>query len=344
MARWIRWVLMAAAVTAVGIALVLAWVWRDRPDLEALGVPVSSAADQEVGAAGDEVSVTWLGVTTLRFDDGETTLLTDGFFSRPGVVDLVLDRPVAPDAAGIERAIRTAGIGEVAALMTVHSHFDHAMDTGEVAKRTGAFVLGSSSTANAARGAGLPEARIVAVEDGHREGFGRFTVTFLASRHVPAPGGGPPFPGAIEEPLTPPAPPSAWREGGSWSILIEHPRGAALVQGSAGFVPGALEGVRADVVFLSVGFLARQGADYAARYWDEIVRATGARRVILVHFDDFTRPWGEVRPLPRLLDDVETSFGWLAAHASEAQPPVRLERPPFGRPVRLFGAPAAPGS
>lgn len=32
------------------------------------------------------LSVTWLGVSTLHVDDGTSALLTDGFFSRPGML------------------------------------------------------------------------------------------------------------------------------------------------------------------------------------------------------------------------------------------------------------------
>lgn len=335
MTRGLRLAALAAAAVLGTAALVLAWAWHDRPALDALPVPEAPAASGP--AADGAVTATWLGVTTILFDDGETRLLTDGFFSRPGAVDLLRDRPVAPDAGGIDAALERAGIDALAAVMTVHSHYDHAMDTAEVARRTGAQVLGSASTANAARGAGLPEDRIEEMEDGAARRFGHFTVTFLRSRHVPARDDGtPPFPGTIDAPLVPPAPVSAWREGGSFSLVIAHPRGTALVQGSAGFVPGALEEVEADVVFLGVGALAARGEAWATPYWQEVVGATGARRVIAVHFDDFTRPWGDVRPFPRLVDDVETTLTRLAALAEAERPPVRLERPPFARPVRLF--------
>ena len=163
--------------------------------------------------------------------------------------------------------------------------------------------------------------------------FGRFEVAFLPSRHAPIDGGQPPFPGRVDAPLVPPAPVSAWREGGSFSIVIRHPRAAFLVQGSAGFVEGALDGVRVDAVLLGVGALSRLGRGYAETYWDEIVGRTGARRVFLVHWDDFTRPFGDLRPAPRFFDDVEQSLGWLSGRAEAASPPVRIERLPFAEAV-----------
>ena len=309
------------------------WLWNDRVDLASLDFPMAQTGTTDGGA----VTATWLGVTTLLFDDGETRLLTDGFFSRPGVIDLALDRSVSPDVENIARALRKARISSLAAIMTVHSHFDHAMDTGEVAKRTGAIVLGSASTANVARGAGLPEDRIVDWTDGGSRSFGRFTVTFIRSRHMPLDAeGNPPFPGTIDAPLVPPAPVSAWREGGSYSIVIGHPRGTALVQGSAGYVEGALDGARADVVLLGIAGLARLGRDYTGEYWREIVARTGARRVLPIHHDDFTRPYGEVLPFPRVVDDLETSVRWLADLAARRRDPVAIELLPWGVPVRLF--------
>ncbi len=330
--RALRWIaLVVLGLGGLG-ALALLWVLDDRPDLDATGVPLARPA-----AAGDGVRVTWLGVTTLLFDDGATRLLTDGFFSRPALLDVVLDRSIEPDADGIDAALAAAGISRLAAVMTVHSHYDHAMDAGEVARRTGALVLGSASTANAARGAGLPEDRIVEMADGASRRFGRFTVTFLRSRHAPiGRDGGPPIPGTIDAPLVPPAPVTTWREGGSFTILIAHPEGTALVQGSAGYVEGALETVRADVALLGIGGLSRLGRSHADRYWDEIVASSGATRVLPIHWDDFSLGYGDVRPFPRLFDDTAESLGWLSERAAGSPAPVRVERLPFAEPVALF--------
>jgi len=325
--------LLVAAGLLVAALLAAVWAWNDRPDPRDLDLP--RAATRDAPAAGG-LTVTWLGVTTLLFDDGETRILTDGFFSRPGPLDVVLDRPVAPDPELLEAALEGAGIRRLAAVIPVHSHYDHAMDSGEVAKRTGAVVLGSASTAFAARGAGLPEERIREVDDRGRFRFGRFTVTLVRSRHIPVtPAGEPPFPGAMDAPLVPPAPVSAWREGGSYSIVVEHPRATTLVQGSAGFVEGALDGVRADTVLLSVGGLSHQDRAYASRVWQEVVARVAAERVVPVHWDDFTQPYGRVRPFPRLLDDARRSVAWLRELAERSDPPVRVELPTFGEPMAL---------
>ena len=111
-----------------------------------LGRPdITAYADRfDVPAAEGDLSVTFLGVATLLVDDGESAWLTDGFFSRPGLLDVAL-RKIAPDEARIDACLQRAGIGDLEAVIPVHTHFDHAMDSAVVAERTGATLIGGSS-------------------------------------------------------------------------------------------------------------------------------------------------------------------------------------------------------
>jgi L-ascorbate metabolism protein UlaG (beta-lactamase superfamily) len=135
---------------------------------------------------------------------------------------------------------------------------------------------------------------------------GAFSVTAIESRHCPPDR----FPGVITEPVVPPVKARAYRCGEAWSLLVEHSSGAsALVQGSAGFVAGALAGRSADVAYLGVGQLGVQPEDYLRAYWAETVRAVGARRVVLIHWDDFFRPLDEpLRALPYAGDDLDVTM------------------------------------
>jgi L-ascorbate metabolism protein UlaG (beta-lactamase superfamily) len=291
--------LLVAVVAYVAVGL-------RHPSLE----PYREHMAQPASAKGG-LRATFLGVSTILLDDGETAILTDGFFTRPGKWATALGR-IAPDPQRIEAALKRAGITRLAAVITVHSHYDHAMDAPEVASRTGAELVGSESTANVGRGWGLPEARIRVVRGGERFTWGRFEVTLLRSRHVP----GAPAMGEIDQPLHPPARATAYREGGSFSVLVRHGERTLLVQGSAGFEPGALAGHKADVVFLGVGLLGKKDATHRDAYWNEVVRAVGAKRVIAIHWDDFTRPLDEpMVPLPRLLDDFGVTMAFLSDRA-----------------------------
>ena len=330
-------VIVSAAALAVGLSL-LTWLWHDRPNLDEIGWPAPALAS---AAASDTVTVTWLGVSTLLFDDGETQILIDGFFSRPPLLDVLLNRPIDNDAAIINYALDEFRMRRLAAIIPVHSHFDHAMDIGAIANRTSASVIGSASSTQIARGAGVPEDQITPITENQAYEFGRFTVTLLRSRHAPIGWRGTvPLDGSIDTPLTPPQPVKAWREGGSYTIIIAHPDGTTIVQGSAGFSEDGLRGINADVVMLGVGGLESLGRDYAEDFWQALVTTTGARSVYPIHFDDFTRPFGVTEAQPRFLSDFSTTADWLEAFRDRWDTGTQLFLPEFGKPIELYPPPA----
>ena len=334
---WMRRVQRGAIIATAILVLVsaaLVWLWTDRPSLDVIDwhAPVITTV-----SATDTVTVTWLGVSTLLFDDGETQILVDGYFSRPSLVDILLNRPVSNDAAMINYALDEYRMRRLAAIIPAHSHFDHAMDIGAIANRTSASILGTPSSIEIARGAGVPDDQITLIEDGRSYEFGQFAVTLLRSSHAPIGWGGSiPYAGTIDEPLTLPQPVSAMREGGSLTVVVAHPQGTALVQASAGFADEALTGISADVVLLGVGGLKSLGRDYAEKYWQATVTSTGARSVYPIHFDDFTRPFGEVVPGPRFLGDLEVTAAWFEELRDQWDTDVELFLPEFGVPLAIF--------
>ena len=337
---WIRrakWTAGIVVVSLVVAATALILLWRDRPELNngAWEAPVPASA-----VAADNVTVTWLGVSTLLFDDGETQILIDGFFSRPSLREIIFDRPVANDAAAVNYALNEYGMRRLAAIIPTHSHFDHAMDVGSIANRSSASILGSASTIAIARGAGVPEDQITLAADGERYTFGRFEITLLPSTHAPIGWrAAVPFAGRIEAPLKMPQPVSAFREGGSYTIVVAHPQGTAVVQGSAGLPDKALEDVPADVVLLGVGGLETLGRDYVVQYWQTLVTATGAHSIYPMHFDDFTRPFGEIVAAPRFLGDLEATAGLFTELRDRWDTNTKLVLPAFGVPMAIYVQP-----
>lgn len=259
--------------------------------------------------ADSGVTVTFLGVASLLIDDGVTQVLTDGFFSRPGLLRVAFGR-LAPDPGRICAGLERAGATRVRAVVPVHSHFDHALDSAAVATSTGARLVGGASTANLGRGGGVPEDRIDVVSDGDALTVGDFRLTFIASEHC-APDR---FPGTIDAPVTPPARATAYKCGEAWSIVVGHTSGhRMLVQGSAGYVDGALANVDADVAYLGIGQLGKQSDEYIHRYWEQTVRAVGASEVVLIHWDDFFRPLDRpLRAVPYAGDDLGRTMTVLA--------------------------------
>jgi L-ascorbate metabolism protein UlaG (beta-lactamase superfamily) len=307
-----------AALLALALVL-LAALANDHPSLARYDALMRKSA----GGTPSGFTVTWLGVSTLLFDDGETAFVTDGFFSRPGKLRSAFGA-LEPDAAAIDRALQRTGVKSLAAVIPLHSHYDHALDAPLVARKTGALLVGSASTANIGRGQGLPEDRILTIADRETMTLGKFTLRFFRSAHVPSTA---PIAGDVDAPLTVPAAASAFREGGCWTLLVTRGDRSVLVQSSAGFVDGALRGVHADVVYLGVGLLGKQDAAYRERYWNALVRDTGAQRVIPIHWDDFWRPLeSPVVPLPRLVDDFDASMGFLIEHAHRERVDLELPR------------------
>jgi L-ascorbate metabolism protein UlaG (beta-lactamase superfamily) len=287
-------------------------------------------------SAGESVSLIWFGVSTLLLDDGDTQLLIDGFFSRPAVAQILTGR-ISSDVANINYVMAEYQMNRLAAIIPVHSHYDHAMDVGYVANRSSAVVLGSESTANIVTGSRLPIHQYQILADRESRQFGKFEISLIVSRHAPiGVGEAPLIPGKIREPLEQPAWVSEWKEGISYSVLIAHPRGRLLVQGSGGYIKGNLAEFPADVVVLGIGGLSRLGQEYFAKYWQQTVLLTGARRVYPVHFDDFTKPFGDVQLMPRILDDVTETAAWMQEMQISDENSVTVERLPFGLPVAIF--------
>ncbi|MCV7280781.1 MBL fold metallo-hydrolase [Mycolicibacterium flavescens] len=273
-----------------------------RPDLS----DYAGYRDAPPATADSPLSVTWAGVTTLLIDDGESALMTDGFFTRPGLAAVGLRR-LAPSAPRIDGCLARLGVERLEAVLPVHTHYDHVMDSAVVAERTGAKLVGGRSAAQVGLGHRLPEDRVVVATPGRAIELGRYEVTLIEGHHCPPDR----FPGVITAPVVPPVKVSAYRCGEAWSTVVHHrPSGRRLlIVGSAGFMPGALAGQNADVVYLGVGQLGLQPESYLVDYWAETVRTVGARRVVLVHWDDFFRPLhAPLRALPYAADDLDVSM------------------------------------
>jgi L-ascorbate metabolism protein UlaG (beta-lactamase superfamily) len=320
-----RAALALAALLVLAIAFLVVQARRHPPldEFRPLTLPPAPA--------GSAVTVRFAGVATRLFDDGETAWMTDGFFSRPGMRQTFFGR-IGPDAAAIDSALKRLGITRLAAVVPVHSHYDHAMDSPTVALRTGAVLIGSNSTMQIGFGAGLPRAQLYEVHAGEAVALGKFRLTFIASRHSPTPWSDGVSVENIAAPVVPPTRAPAWREGQVWSIVVEHASGGRwLIEGSAGFIPGALAGRRVDTVFLGVGTLGRKDDAYRSAYWHETVRLTGARRVVPIHWDDFWLPLDQpLQAMPLLFDDFGVTMADLSRRAK--QDGVELRLPPLFTP------------
>ena len=279
----------------------------------------------------EQVTVRWLGISTLLIDDGETQIITDAFFSRPSFTDLVLKRRIQPDPLFISNALSQLVVDRLAVVVPVHSHYDHAMDSAVVAQLTGASVLGSSSTANIAKSFKLPTSQIIIVDTEKSYQFGKFIVTLIESKHAPL-ASNTEIDGVVTQPFVLPAPYTAWQQGKAYSVHISHPQGSILIQGSAGFIPGSLSEVNADVVFLGVGGLNSLPSTYRDEYVFEVVKQVNPTIVVPIHHDNLFGTYGEVEQHPLMIEFTETS----AQDLKRLIHPAVLKQLSFAKPIALF--------
>jgi L-ascorbate metabolism protein UlaG (beta-lactamase superfamily) len=298
------------------------------------------------------VRARFMGVTTILLDDGETRILMDGYFTRPGT----LDPRIEPSKTRIETGLRDVGVTDVDAVLVAHGHYDHAMDSADVAKPFGAIIVGDPSVGFIAEGRGA-RANFRKVVDRQSFRCGRFKITAYAIDHGPTTI----FSGAITKAVQTPAAPWAYSQEKGFAYLIEHPDASFLIQPSASFAKDRFNGMEADVVFLSVGSMGGQNDAFVRDYWRDVVQATQPSRVIPVHWDDFNaKPeGGRLKRAGFLKDGIwRDSLGILRKAAVEAHEETKLALMPLNAPVDFqarspavraaraarLGTPAPPGT
>jgi L-ascorbate metabolism protein UlaG (beta-lactamase superfamily) len=267
------------------------------------------------------MTVRFMGTSSLLFTAPDSTsILMDGFVSRPHWSRVGL-WTIGPNCGRIRSAYARLRKPTITAVFAGHAHYDHAMDAPVWAQMTGAQLVGSQSIKMLGLGIGLPDTQATVIQEGEPVRFGEFELTFIEAAH------GPPdrYPGTVHAPLEPTARTRKWATGLVYSVFIRHRGRTILVQSTAGYKPGALRGRHADVVYLAVGGLGHQPLAVIDTYWNEVVRATGARRVILVHWDDFFRSLNRsMLATPYAGDNVTRGVGRIVERAISDGVDVRI--------------------
>ena len=277
--------------------------------------------------AGD-LRVTFLGVSTLLFDDGESQLLVDGYFTRPGFKATVFGR-IGPVRDKLDKQLKGAGVERLRAVLVAHAHHDHAMDAPMIADlRKKAVIVGGASTVNLGVAAGVTKAQLCTTHDRQNLYFGPYEVEVFKSPHGDT---GRLLGWALtgDTPPTRTLPDRFWRlkDRENFSYRIRHGGREILVHPSTGFTPGAYSGVSARVVFLGVGRLGKLSQEDITTYWRQVGGAVGASTVVPVHWDNFMRPIDKpLKPLPWPLDRFELGQQRLSRAIAEGDRPAAILR------------------
>jgi beta-lactamase class D len=248
--------------------------------------------------------------------------LVDPHFSR---LDIKGKEPLIPDQAAIARyAPARADV-----ILVGHSHHDHLLDVPDVAKRTGATILGTESTLNVARAAGLPESRTVDLTGGGKTwSEGPWTVQAVRSLHSLT--GAPSLP--IPRNVTLPMNADAYLEGGVLDYLVTVGGRKVFFISTANLIDRELEGLRPDVAVVASG-LREKIPDYTCR----TLRALGSPKLVIAnHFDAWWRPLG-----PNQMDIEEADRASLAKFPAEVEqcaPGTKVVIPTHLQPIDLQAA------
>jgi L-ascorbate metabolism protein UlaG (beta-lactamase superfamily) len=297
--------------------------------------------------AGAEVSVRWLGVAGVSIQSGDTTLVHDPFFSRPGIL-ATLFAWYRPDEAVLAPLVSVEGrapeLAEPAAILIGHSHYDHLGDAPWIAARTGALLVGSRTSINIAQGYGMARERTRRADPGAELRFGPFAVRVIESRHARVILGRVPFEGEYTEPVEAPIHAFSFVLGDARYYLVTHePDGLRiLITSSANRHPPALAALREEGVSVDLLLAATQGRD--ADYARDLVAATRPRIVIPHHYDSFTVPVdAEDAGAPTDAADLEAFEGEVRAAAEAEGVSLEIRRLRLFEQLRLPASPASTG-
>ena len=225
----------------------------------------------------------WLGVAGYRLTYEAQTIYIDPYVSRVPVANVLRRVPSLADPALHERYLTATG--RVVGVLVGHTHFDHAIDVPELARRHGCDAYGSGSLATLMRLHGLGD-RAVQVEPGRAYELGPFTVTFVPSLHSKLLlGYAVPFDGELTCEHLDGLAPGAYRCGQVWGIHVEVAGTTFYHQGSANLIDDAVRHRGVDVFLAGVA-----GRSFTRDYWARILPRLQPRTIVASHFDDFFRP------------------------------------------------------
>jgi L-ascorbate metabolism protein UlaG (beta-lactamase superfamily) len=274
-------VALAFCACGIGLAENAGSGLRRYDSLVVSDLPVQSSS-AEPPAQG--VRVTYLGTNGYLFEASDSTILIDPYFSRVGLAPVALNIPTKPNIqrinAGMNRLPKW-----IDAILVTHGHFDHLLDVPEIARRTGASVIGSPTSCYLVQAVGLPLAKTFPVLPGDSVRFRNARVHVLPAVHDRILGIMP-FPGVqTRVPRNPPRRPSDWVCGEPLAFLIEI--GGKRIYVDAGGTVAALPSPTVDPVDLAIlGVYLRASRSRVL----PALRKLQPRYFLPSHQDNFFRP------------------------------------------------------
>jgi L-ascorbate metabolism protein UlaG (beta-lactamase superfamily) len=286
------------------------------------------------------VEITYLGNAGWQITDGKKVILVDPWISEfhngGNPTQITTDDPVAtPDAALIDAHVHKADY-----ILITHGHEDHMLDAPYIAKKTGAAIICTESTANIARANGVgdhftPEnfdpalvkkQSLIVVRGGEDFQFDGFSLAVIPSLHTAlwdkryndgfwADGARPDLKAPLHE--------SDYVEGGTLIYLLRIAGHRIFIMGSMNYIEREVAGLRPDIAIIGAGRDRKQIYDYTGR----LMRALGNPPLVFPsHWDDYGS-----KPRAEVLKEV----GVFAAEIHAAAPRTKVIVPDYFTPISL---------
>ncbi len=257
------------------------------------------------------MKISFLGTTTLIFDDGKDQIMFDCHVTRPNLLRVGLCK-IKSNEELVEEIIEEYHINRLRAMFISHSHYDHIMDAPTFLKHTDAELYGSNSSLNVCRGSQIAEERLHLFKAKDHFEIADYQIEVLASRHSPAKWYSNDLGKTIDEPLITPARKRDYKEGGSYDFLVSHQDKKYLIRPSCNYVNGELDGIKADVLFLGIGGLSHFEHQKIEALFHETIEKVQPQIVIPIHWDNFFVPLSKpVKGLPKIAENSGKSLDIL---------------------------------
>lgn len=171
------------------------------------------------------IELRWLGVASFLIDDGESKILFDPAWTRPGFFHWLGMASFKSDHELVDRALKKMDVNKIDAVLVTHSHYDHIIDAPYVAARTNAVFYTSPSFEIIAKKA-EPKVQTLPLEVNKPIQVGKFKITAYQRDHAPLIGSIDFVPGEVPKDFNF----NFWdyKAGKTWIYLLEHPDGVIL--------------------------------------------------------------------------------------------------------------------